>query len=80
MGGYQSGYYGYLWSEVYSADLFTLFKSDVMNSDVGMNYRKSILAVGGSVDSLNAIENFLGRPPSDDAFLIQIGVKDESKL
>ena len=37
-GGYESSYYGYLWSEVYSADLFSQFKkAGLLNKDMGKN-------------------------------------------
>lgn len=64
MGGYESGYYGYLWSKVYSADMYEGgFKGDPLNSDLGYKYRKSILAPGGSRDGLELIREFLGREP-----------------
>jgi len=65
MGGYQAGYYGYLWSEVYSCDLFERFeKEGLMNPVIGKEYRDKILAPGGSRDSYDCILEFLGRKAS----------------
>ena len=69
MGGYDSGYYGYLWSEVYAMDMFTLFsKNNLMNPEIGLRYRKLILESGNSEEPRKLLENFLGRSPSNEAF------------
>ena len=69
-GGYESSYYGYLWSEVYSADLFSQFKkAGFLNIDMGKKYKKEILAPGKSRDAMNDLKAFLGREPSIKPFL-----------
>ena len=75
MGGYDAGYYGYLWSEVFAADLFTRFaREGVLNPDTGRDYRNIILAKGRTEDPDQLLREFLGRNPSEDAFLKQIGI------
>ncbi|ROT43055.1 peptidase family M3 [Sodiomyces alkalinus F11] len=75
IGGYDAGYYGYLYSEVYSTDMFySVFKADPMNGVEGRRYRHTVLEKGGSQDEMTSLENFLGRKPSTDAFYKELGI------
>jgi thimet oligopeptidase len=76
MGGYDGGYYGYLWSEVFAADMFSRFqKEGMMSPVVGRAYRDNILARGRTVDPMQLLQDFLGRAPNEDAFLTGLGIK-----
>ena len=73
--GYAAGYYGYLWSKVYAEDFFSEFEKDgILSEKVGTKYRDIILAKGGSEDEFNLVQQFLGRKPTNDAFLNSLGV------
>ena len=76
MNQYSASYYGYMWAEVLSADMFaTRFeKEGVMNPKVGMEYRKYVLAPGGTHNISDHLTKFLGRPPSNEAFLKSRGI------
>lgn len=75
MGGYQSGYYGYLWSQVFASDVFyTKFMEDPMNVQNGVNYRDMVISKGGSEEESTILKNYLGREPSNDAFLKELGL------
>jgi len=73
--GYDCGYYGYLWSEVFSEDMFSRFKNEgLLNIEVGRDYRQKILQQGASKDAIQLLQDFLGREPTEEAFLASIGI------
>ncbi len=73
--GYEAGYYSYLWSEVFAADMFSRFeKEGVMNPATGMAYREEVLAPGGTQEPMELLKKFLGREPNQESFLRQIGL------
>lgn len=75
LGGYDAGYYGYLSSQVYSADMFhTVFAKDPMNREEGRRYRHMVLEKGGSQDEMETLKGFLGREPNGDAFYRELGL------
>ncbi|KAJ1734234.1 metalloendopeptidase [Coemansia biformis] len=76
-GGYSSRYYGYLWSQVFSADMYAArFKGEgIDNAKTGSDYRTEILCPGSSRDAMESLERFLGRKPDNAAFLESIGLK-----
>ena len=75
MGGYAAGYYSYMWSRVYSEDLFTKFEeAGFMDEKTGLEYREKILAPGGSRDPDEMVRDFLGRDSNNAAFLKSLGI------
>ena len=75
MGGYDAGYYGYLWSEVFGDDMFSKFAAEgVTSPEVGKAYRQAVLEPNGSKDASELLRDFLGREPSNEAFLAKLGI------
>jgi Zn-dependent oligopeptidase len=69
VGGYAVGYYGYLWSVVISADLYTRFQKEGFNNPVvSRAYVKEILAPAGARDPNVGVKRFLGRDWNSRAF------------
>ena len=74
---YGASYYGYLWSEVFAADMYSVFeKEGVLNQEVGLWFRKTILEKGGSENPMNLVKAFLRRDPNNEAFLKNHGIID----
>ena len=75
MGGYDAGYYGYMWAEVIGDDMFGRFaREGVLSPAVGAEYRREILEPGGSRDGEELVRSFLGRDPSNEEFLRLRGI------
>lgn len=67
--------YGYLWSEVYALDMFTEFeKNGLRDTKTGIRYRDIILSNGTQGDIVKAVEQFLGRPSSNKAYIKNLGL------
>jgi thimet oligopeptidase len=75
MGGYDAGYYGYLWSKVYAVDMYSKFeKEGLLNTKVGTLYRKTILETGNTEEPMDLLKKFLGRNPNSKAFFKNLGI------
>ncbi|MES3038114.1 MAG: M3 family metallopeptidase [Bdellovibrionota bacterium] len=74
-GGYDAGYYGYLWSNVFAFDMYTKFQASNLGPEVGYKYRKTILEMGNTRDADKLLQAFLGRKPNSDAFFKFLGIK-----
>jgi Zn-dependent oligopeptidase len=73
VGGYDAGYYSYLWALVYADDIFSIFeKEGVYNKKIGGKYLREILEVGSSRDEEESVRKFLGRKSNNKAFLKKI--------
>lgn len=76
LGGYDAGYYGYLWSKVYGDDMFGRFEAEGVTSPVvGAEYRREILEPNGTRDAIDMLRAFLGRDPSPATFLRLLGIE-----
>lgn len=61
-GGYDAGYYGYIWSEVLDADTVEWFREHGgLSREAGGRFARLVLGVGGAKDPLEAYREFRGR-------------------
>jgi peptidyl-dipeptidase Dcp len=74
-GGYSAGYYGYIWSEVLDAASVDWFKANGgLARANGDRFRNSLLARGGSVDSMQMYSDFTGQKPDINPLLKRRGL------
>lgn len=67
--GYSATYYTYMWSQVISSDLFSEFeKGGIMNPEISLRLRETILERGGTKPAEELVRDFLGRDYNFDAF------------
>ncbi|MBU3852793.1 MAG: M3 family metallopeptidase [Candidatus Paraprevotella stercoravium] len=76
MGGYDAGYYSYLWAERLDTDAFEAFKEHgLFDQETAASFRKNILEKGGSDDPMKMYVAFRGAEPSLEPLLESRGLK-----
>lgn len=76
-GGYSSGYYSYIWSEVLDTDAFGAFKENgIFDPTTARSFRMNILERGGSDEAMAMFKAFRGREPSVEPLLEKRGLKN----
>ena len=76
--GYDAGYYGYGWSDVYAADVFAAManaQDDLVSPANGQRLRDEILGPCSTRPGMEMLKNFLGREPNADAWCERKGIK-----
>lgn len=71
-GGYECGYYSYMWSQAFAIDVFSQFfqdETDMDNCKQGKRFREEILCQGSKRSSMISMQRFLGRDPDENAFI-----------
>jgi len=74
-GGYDAGYYAYLWAEVLDADAFDFFeKNGLFDPATAASFRTFILEKGDTEDPMVLYKRFRGVEPDPDAFFRRRGL------
>ena len=77
-GGYSSGYYGYIWSEILAADAFNAFKEKgIFDQATAEAFRANILSKGGTDDPMKLYRQFRGQEPDAKHLLKSRGLVTE---
>ncbi|MBP1603800.1 MAG: peptidase, partial [Acidobacteria bacterium] len=74
-GGYSSGYYAYIWSEVLDQDAFEAFREKGLFDQSTARGFRTILEKGGTDDPMTLYKAFRGREPSVEPLLRKRGLK-----
>ena len=81
-GGYDAGYYGYLWSDVIADDINSAFANSpygLLDATLGLKLRTEVLQAGNSRDMNESLAQFLGRPWNNRAFLQKLGIGESEE-
>jgi peptidyl-dipeptidase Dcp len=76
-GGYDAGYYVYIWAAVLDADAFDAFKQsgDIFNKELAAKFRKYCLTESGDEEGMVQYKKFRGQEPSVVPLLVKRGLK-----
>jgi thimet oligopeptidase len=73
LAGYGAAYYTYRWSKVIADDLFTRFAAaGLRDKKTAADYRRLVLAPGGTKPAAELVQDFLGRPISTNAYKAEL--------
>jgi oligopeptidase A len=68
--GYDAGYYGYQWAMTLAYDALSRFqKAGLLDKQTAGDWRRLVLAKGGAADERQMIHDFLGRDPTEQAYV-----------
>ncbi len=74
-GGYDAGYYSYIWSEVLDADTVEWFRENGgLTRENGERFRRRLLQTAGTRDPLEAFRDFRGRGAELGPLLVRRGL------
>jgi peptidyl-dipeptidase Dcp len=74
-GGYDAGYYGYIWAAVLDNDAFDAFKEKgIFDKETATSFRKNVLEKDGSEDPTKMYVNFRGREAKIEPLLKSRGL------
>ncbi|MEE6273247.1 M3 family metallopeptidase [Georgenia sp. MJ206] len=80
-GGYDAGYYSYIWSEVLDADTVEWFTTEAsrdadggLNREAGERFRRTLLARGHTADPLSFFRDLRGRDSAIEPLLVRRGL------
>jgi peptidyl-dipeptidase Dcp len=75
MGGYDAGYYSYIWSAVLDNDTFEAFREKgIFDRATAESYRRNILEKDGTMDPMQMYVNFRGHEPQIEPLLKNTGL------
>ncbi len=76
IGGYEAGYYSYIWSNVLDCDAFEVFaENGIFDKKTADRFRHEMLERGDSDDPMTLYKNFRGSEPQLDPLLKARGMK-----
>lgn len=76
MGGYDAGYYSYIWAGVLDNDAYEAFKeTSLFDKETAQSFRENILEKNGIKDAMEMYKDFRGREPEIEPLLKNRGLK-----
>uniref|UniRef100_K3X1H8 Peptidase M3A/M3B catalytic domain-containing protein n=1 Tax=Globisporangium ultimum (strain ATCC 200006 / CBS 805.95 / DAOM BR144) TaxID=431595 RepID=K3X1H8_GLOUD len=73
--GYGAGYYSYLYSRMFASDIWhACFSDNPINADAGDKLYKELMIHGGAKDPNEMLLTMIGRKPTPQSYLQELGV------
>ncbi len=79
-GGYDAGYYVYMWAELLDADAFSAFKEsgDIFNKQLAQKFRKYCLSEIGFDEPMKQYVRFRGQKPTSEPLIVRRGLNEQA--